>query len=166
MNDKRQRINDAIKISPVKLIGPDSEMIGVVSINEAKRRAGELGLDLVEIDPTVKPTICKIMDYGKTRFENKKRANKSTKVKPDKTIQLRPHIEQHDRATKIRQIIGFLEEGIKVHVTLEFKGREMAHKNVGFQVIQQFKAETLGHAKMISEPKMIGNKINMTIIPK
>ena len=152
----------------MRLIGAEGEQIGVVDIQEALRQAGEIGLDLVEISPNAEPPVCKILDYGKYKYEMQKKAaeaRKKQKVIDVKEIKLRPTIEEHDYAVKMRSARRFIEEGDKVKVTLRFRGREMAHLDLGMKVMNRFREELSDIAKIESEPKMEGKQAMMLLSP-
>jgi len=144
-------------------------MIGVVTIQEGLRLAEAAGLDLVEISPAATPPVCKILDYGKYRYEIQKKAHearKKQKVVVVKEIKLTPRIDKHDLEIKIRNIIGFLEEGDKVRIMLRFRGREMDHTDLGMQVIDKVQAALVDHAKIDQSPRMEGKQITMSVGPK
>ena len=132
------RINDMIRAASIRLIGPAGEQVGVVSVREGIAMAEDSGLDLVEISPNAEPPVCKVMDYGKYKYELQKKANearKKQKVIEIKEIKIRPMIEEHDYQVKLRAARRFLEEGNKVKMTLRFRGREMSHQNLGMEVL-------------------------------
>lgn len=163
------RINDAIRVREVRLIDENGENVGVVAKNDAMDRAVEAGLDLVEISPDADPPVCKIMDYGKYKFEQQKKANearKKQKIVEIKEIKMRPAIDDHDYDVKLRAIKRFFEEGDKVKVTLRFRGREMAHQELGMAVLQRVKAEVEGIAKVESEPRLEGRQMVMVLAPR
>ncbi len=163
------RINDAIRVREVRLIDENGENVGVVSRNDAMDRAVEAGLDLVEISPDADPPVCKIMDYGKYKFEQQKKANearKKQKIVEIKEIKMRPAIDDHDYDVKLRAIKRFFEDGDKVKVTLRFRGREMAHQELGMAVLQRVKAEVEGIAKVESEPRLEGRQMVMVLAPR
>ena len=144
-------------------------MLGVVAMAEAVSLAEKAGLDLVEISPNAAPPVCKILDYGKYRYEAQKKAHdarKKQKVVVVKEIKLRPVIDKHDLEIKLRNTIGFLEEGDKVRVTMRFRGREMDHTDVGMKVIQQVQAALADHGKIEQFPRIEGKQISMMIGPK
>lgn len=150
----------------VRLIGADGEQVGVVGIDEALRMAEEAGLDLIEISPNAEPPVCKILDFGKYKYEMQKKAaeaRKKQKVIDLKEIKLRPTIEDHDYAVKMRSARRFLEEGDKVKVTLRFRGREMAHLDLGMKVMAKFRDELMDIAKVDMEPKMEGKQAVMVL---
>ncbi|HEY8613587.1 MAG TPA: translation initiation factor IF-3, partial [Roseomonas sp.] len=128
------RVNEEIRAAQVRLIDQEGEMIGVMSAREALARAYDVGMDLLEISPNAEPPVCKITDFGKFKYEQQKKANearKRQKVVEIKEIKVRPNIDDHDYEVKMRQMKGFIEEGDKVKVTLRFRGREMAHQDLG-----------------------------------
>lgn len=136
------RVNDMITAQMVRLIDQDGEQVGVVHIREAQEMADTAGLDLVEISPNAEPPVCKILDYGKFKYENQKRKaeqRKKTKVIEVKEIKLRPNIDDNDYQVKMRALKRFIEEGDKVKVTLRFRGRELAHQNLGMDVLNRVK---------------------------
>ncbi|MBM3565797.1 MAG: translation initiation factor IF-3, partial [Alphaproteobacteria bacterium] len=138
------RVNEDINAPTVRLVGPDGEMIGIVSAREALIKASEYGLDLIEISPNAEPPVCKVMDYGKFKYELQKRqaeARKKQKVIEIKEIKMRPGIDDHDYQVKMRSVRRFLDEGDKVKMTIRFRGREMAHMELGAKVLDKIKAD-------------------------
>jgi translation initiation factor IF-3 len=163
------RVNDAIDVPNVRLIGAEGENIGVVTHAEAMGHANDAGLDLVEISPNADPPVCKILDYGKFKYEARKKKNeakKKQKVIDVKEIKLRPNIDKHDYDVKMRNMRRFLDDGDKVKVTLRFRGREMAHQELGFDVLKRVKVDTDAIAKVELEPKMEGRQMVMVISPR
>lgn len=153
----------------VRLVKEDGEMLGVVSTREALTMAADVGLDLVEISPTAVPPVCKILDYGKFKYEAQKRKNeakKKQKVIEVKEIKMRPGIDIHDYEVKMRAIKSFLEEGDKVKVTMRFRGREMMHQELGLKVLDKVRTELEDLIKVESHPKLEGRQMIMTIAPK
>ena len=153
----------------VRLVKEDGEMLGVVSTRDALTMAAEVGLDLVEISPTAVPPVCKILDYGKFKYEAQKRKNeakKKQKVIEVKEIKMRPGIDIHDYDVKMRAIKSFLEEGDKVKVTMRFRGREMMHQELGLKVLDKVRTELDELIKVESHPKLEGRQMIMTIAPK
>jgi translation initiation factor IF-3 len=151
------------------LIDQDGQNRGVTDILEANKLAEEAGLDLVEIVPNATPPVCKILDYGKFRFlEQKKQAEarKKQKVVEVKEIKLRPGIDDHDYDVKMKAVRRFFEEGDKVKVTLRFRGRELAHQELGFRLLQRVKEETSQIAKVEAEPSMEGRQMIMVLAPR
>lgn len=162
------RINRQIHADSVRLIAANGDMIGVVSTREGLRAAEEAGLDLVEISPGAKPPVCKIMDYGKYRYQLQKKAQearKKQKIIELKEIKLRPGIDTHDLEIKMRSVHKFLAEGDKVKFTLRFRGREMAHQQIGMQLLVKIKEQLEGKAKVDQEPKSEGRQMIMVISP-
>lgn len=163
------RINQGITTASIRLIDHNGEMIGVVSISQAISMAEQAGLDLVEISPTANPPVCKILDYGKYRYEAQKKAHearKKQKIVQIKEIKLRPTIDKHDLEIKIRNVIGFLEEGDKVRITLRFRGREMDHTELGMQILERVQAALVDHCKIEQSPRIEGKQIVMAVTPK
>jgi translation initiation factor IF-3 len=148
------------------LIGPDGEMIGLCSVDEALEKAAEHGLDLVEISPNADPPVCKILDYGKYKYEQQKKANEAKKRQKTievKEIKIRPTIEEHDYQVKYKNAHKFLEQGNKVKVTLRLRGREMAHKDIAMEVLNRMKNELSDVGKVDLEPKMEGRQVIMVL---
>jgi len=163
------RVNRDIRALQVQLIDAEGKNVGAVDIAEALRLAEEAALDLVEIVPNATPPVCKILDFGKFRFlEQKKSAEqrKRQKIVEIKEIKLRPGIDDHDYEVKMRSVRRFFEEGDKVKVTLRFRGREMAHQDIGFKLLQRVKVETAPIAKVEAEPLMEGRQMTMVLAPK
>jgi translation initiation factor IF-3 len=153
----------------VRLIGADGQNVGVVPVRQALMMAEEASLDLVEISPDAKPPVCKILDYGKFKFQEQKKAaeaRKKQKVIEIKEIKMRPMIDDHDYDVKMRAIRRFFEEGDKVKVTLRFRGREMAHQELGQQLLDRVKKDTTEIAKVESEPRFEGRQIVMVLAPR
>jgi translation initiation factor IF-3 len=151
------RINDEIRVPQVRLIDDAGEMIGVMSAREALIRAYDLGLDLVEISPNAVPPVCKILDYGKYKYEQQKKANearKKQKVVEIKEIKVRPNIDDHDYDVKMKQMKNFIGEGDKVKVTLRFRGREMAHQELGVKVLERIRSDLTELVKVEQMPKL------------
>ena len=163
------RVNDAIRAPKVRCIDPEGAQLGVIETSEAIRQAEDFGLDLVEVQPNVDPPVCKILDYGKYKYEAQKRANearKKQKIIDVKEIKLRPNIDEHDYQVKMRSVQKFLDGGDKVKVTLRFRGREMAHQDLGAVVLTRVQNETDGYAKVEAMPKMEGRQMIMVLAPK
>lgn len=162
-------INEQIRDKEVRLIGADGEQLGIVSSKEAQRLADEAGLDLVKIAPTAKPPVCKIIDYGKYRYEQarkEKEAKKKQKTIELKEIRLSPNIDTNDLNTKINAAKKFIEKGNKVKVTLRFRGREMAHMNQSKYILDDF-AEALADVAVVEKaPKVEGRSIGMVLAEK
>ena len=163
------RVNGQINSATIRLVDQNGNMVGVVSAAEGVKMAENAGLDLVEISPGASPPVCKILDYGKYRYEAQKKAHEARrkqKVIQIKEIKLRPTIDKHDLMIKIRNIIGFLEEGDKVRITLRFRGREMDHQELGTQVLDRVQEALKDHAKIESPPRTEGKQIAMMVGPK
>lgn len=163
------RVNDQIRIPKVRLIDETGENVGVVATREAMMRALDVGLDLVEISPMADPPVCKILDYGKFKYEQQKRANearKKQKIIEVKEIKMRPNIDQHDYDVKMRSIVKFLTEGDKVKVTMRFRGREMAHQELGLRVLDRVREEVGELGKVEQTPKMEGRQMTMVMAPR
>jgi len=162
-------MNHQIDNKTVRLIDADGVNVGVTDRETALRKAEEAGLDLVEISPNADPPVCKILDIGKYKYEEQKRKNearKKQKVIEVKEIKLRPNIDDHDYDVKMRAMRRFIEEGDKVKVTLRFRGREMAHVELGHQLLQRVKADFENDAKVEQEPRSEGRQIVMVVAPK
>jgi translation initiation factor IF-3 len=163
------RVNDRIRAPEIRLIGADGENVGVVTPQRALMMAEEAGLDLVEISPTAVPPVCKIMDFGKFKYETQKReaeTRKKQKIIEIKEIKFRPGTDTHDYDVKMRSVSRFLEEGDKVKVTLRFRGREMAHQELGLELLNRVAADVQGVAKIEQVPKLEGRQMVMMIAPK
>jgi translation initiation factor IF-3 len=163
------RINREIRAREVQLIDAEGQNRGVVETFTAQQSADEAGLDLVEIVPAANPPVCKILDYGKYRFLEQKKsseARKKQKIVEIKEIKLRPGIDDHDYDTKMKAVRRFFEEGDKVKVTLRFRGREMAHQDIGYRLLERVKAETATMAKVEAEPSMEGRQMVMVLAPR
>ena len=153
----------------VRCIDPDGEQLGVLDTFDAIRKAEDFGLDLVEVQPNADPPVCKILDYGKFKYEAQKRANearKKQKIIEVKEIKLRPNIDEHDYQVKMRNVQKFLNAGDKGKVTLRFRGREMAHQELGANVLTRVREETDEFAKVEAMPKMEGRQMIMVLAPK
>ena len=153
----------------VRLIDETGENHGVVSIDDALRRAVEAGLDLVEISPNNDPPVCKILDYGKFKYQAQKKASEARKKQKTievKEIKMRPGIDQHDYDVKMRAVEKFLKEGDKVKVTLRFRGREMAHKELGMDLLERVRVATDELAKVEQLPRLEGRQMSMVIAPR
>jgi len=163
------RINDEIRVPQVRLIDQDGEMLGVMSARDALIRAYDVGLDLVEISPNAVPPVCKILDYGKYKYEQQKKANearKKQKVVEIKEIKVRPNIDDHDYDVKMRQMKSFISEGDKVKVTLRFRGREMAHQDLGVKVLDRIRTEMAETTKVEQFPRLENRQMIMVLAPK
>ena len=153
----------------VRCVGPDGEMIGVLSLHEALAQAEQFGLDLVEVSPNADPPVCKILDFGKFKYEAQKKKNeakKKQKVIEVKEIKMRPNIDDHDYQTKMRAVTRCLEEGDKVKLTMRFRGREMAHQEIGLNVLKRVQDDLGEVAKVESHPKLEGRQMIMVVAPR
>jgi len=162
-------MNEDIRVPEVRLIDQTGQNVGVVSTADALARATEAGLDLVEISPDAKPPVAKILDFGKYKYQEQKKAaeaRKKQKIVEIKEIKMRPSIDDHDYDVKMRAIKRFFEEGDKVKVTLRFRGREMAHQELGAQLLDRVKADTSTIAKVESEPRLEGRQMVMVLAPR
>lgn len=167
--DTGPRINDRIRAPEIRLIGADGENVGVVTPSRAMDLAAEAGLDLVEISPNATPPVCKIMDFGKFKYEQQKReseARKKQKTIEVKEVKFRPNTDTHDYDVKMRNVFRFLENGDKVKVTLRFRGRELAHQDLGMKVLLRVRDDTEEIAKIEQMPKMEGRQMTMVMAPK
>lgn len=163
------RVNDEISAQNIRLIDAEGEQVGVVSREDALSRAFAVGLDLVEISPNAEPPVCKILDYGKFKYEIQKKkaeAKKKQKVIEIKEIKVRPNIDDNDYDIKMRAVRRFLEDGDKVKVTLRFRGRELAHQDLGAKVLDRIRDEVADLAKVEQFPKMEGRQMIMVIAPR
>lgn len=166
--DDGSNINENIKAKQVRLIDANNENRGVVSIREALSLAEEEGLDLIEISPQATPPVCKILDFGKYRYEQQKRKNeakKNQKVVEVKELKLRPMIETHDYEVKVKQARKFLDQGNKVKFTMRFKGRELSANDMGKKILTQILDDLDGVCKVDSEMKLEGRQMTMVVAP-
>jgi translation initiation factor IF-3 len=162
------RINGKIRAREVRVIGVDGKQAGIIPLGEALNLARQNGVDLVEISPNAVPPVCRLVDYGKFRYEQAKKEKESRKHQHAgivKEVQLSPRIDPHDLGVKITHAIDFLCEDMKVKITLKFRGREMAHTEYGFQVVKKFLEEISPFGHQDFEPKLIGKGINVMISP-
>ncbi|MDZ7841318.1 MAG: translation initiation factor IF-3 [Gammaproteobacteria bacterium] len=167
--EKQLRVNDGISASQIRLIDSEGAQVGVVSLEEAKKSAQEAGLDLVEISPNADPPVCRVMDYGKYRYEDSKKkaaAKKKQKQMQIKEVKFRPGTDSGDYDVKMRNLTRFLEDGDKVKVTMRFRGREMAHQELGLELLKEVEndLEELGTVEQF--PKLEGRQMIMVIAPK
>lgn len=156
-------------VREVQLIDQDGQNRGVVAFFDAMAIAEEAGLDLVEIAPNSTPPVCKLLDYGKYRFLEQKKASEARKKQKTvevKEIKLRPGIDKHDYDVKMKAVQRFFEEGDKVKVTLRFRGREMAHQDIGYRLLERVRSETAEVAKVESEPQLEGRQMIMILAPR
>ena len=163
------RVNEEIAVPNVRLVDAAGQMVGVVTRNEALVMAERAGLDLVEVAPGADPPVCKILDYGKFKYEEQKKKNearKKQKVIEVKEIKLRPGIDEHDYDVKMRSMVKFIEEGDKVKVTMRFRGREMVHQELGMKVLERVRGDLETRAKVEQLPKMEGRQMIMVMAPR
>jgi translation initiation factor IF-3 len=163
------RVNDRIRISPIRLIDQHGEQVGIIATDEARDIATDAGLDLVEVAPNSRPPVCRIMDYGKYKYEQARKAKEAKKKQHTitvKEIKLRPKIEEHDYGFKMRHARRFLDDGDKVKFTLRFRGREMTHPELGVRVLEKIKDE-LGETVVIESPiRQEGRTMTMLVSPR
>jgi translation initiation factor IF-3 len=163
------RVNREINVRSVRCVGPDGDMLGVLSLHEALAQAEQYGLDLVEVSPNADPPVCKILDFGKFKYEIQKKKNeakKKQKVIEVKEIKMRPNIDDHDYQTKMRAVNRFLEDGDKVKLTMRFRGREMAHQEIGLDVLKRVQDDLGDLAKVESHPRLEGRQMVMVVAPR
>ncbi|WP_075111707.1 translation initiation factor IF-3 [Noviherbaspirillum massiliense] len=167
--DKSHRINGEISAPQVRLSGVDNEPLGIVSLTEAFRMAEEANVDLVEIAPNAQPPVCRLMDYGKFKYQEQKRAHEAKlkqKVIQVKEVKFRPGTDEGDYNIKLRNLVKFLDEGDKTKITLRFRGREMAHQDIGMRMLERLKADLDPYGQVEQFPKMEGRQMVMVIAPK
>ena len=163
------KFDDLIQADKVRVIDENGENLGVMFTNEAIEQANELGLNLVEVSPGADPPVCKFLDVGKYRYEAQKKANaarKTQKTQQIKEIKMRPNIDDHDYDVKMRSVTKFLEEGDKVKMTLRFRGREMAHQELGMNLLKRVQDDTAEIAKIEAYPRLEGRQMLMVLSPK
>ncbi|MFO8175549.1 MAG: translation initiation factor IF-3 [Gemmatimonadota bacterium] len=168
MKEQKVRVNDQIRISPVRLISDEGEQIGIVSLDEARERSAETGLDLVEVAPDARPPVVKLMDYGKFKYEQARAAREAKKKQHTiqvKEVKFRPGIEEHDYEFKARHARRFLEEGNKVRLTMMFRGRQITHSELGLEVLHRLKEDLGDVGKVESEPSFEGRVMFMVMAP-
>ncbi len=163
------RVNDEIRVPQVRLIDEEGEMQGVMTTREAMGRAFSVGLDLLEISPNAEPPVVKILDYGKFKYEQQKKKNearKKQKVIEIKEVKVRPNIDENDYQVKLRAMRSFIEEGDKVKVTLRFRGREMAHQDLGVKVLERIRGDMDERIKVEQMPRMENRQMIMVLSPR
>ncbi|SFV59778.1 Translation initiation factor 3 [hydrothermal vent metagenome] len=170
-NEKKQKvfINESIRADQVRTVDSKGEQLGVLKTSKALELAKKQNLDLVEISPNATPPVCKIMDFGKFLYEQKKRTNDAKKKQKQtqvKTIKYRPGTEESDYQVKFRNIVKFLENGDKVKVGIWFRGREMTHRDIGLEILKRIKEETKEFANVEQEAKIEGRQLGMMLAPK
>jgi translation initiation factor IF-3 len=162
-------VNEQIESAEVRLVDEEGNQVGVVAKEDALNRAADVGLDLVEVSPNAAPPVCKILDYGKLKYENQKKKNEARKKQKTidvKEIKMRPNIDTHDYQVKMRSITRFLGDGDKVKVTLRFRGRELAHQDIAARVLERVRDDLEELAKVEQFPKLEGRQMTMVIAPK
>jgi translation initiation factor IF-3 len=163
------RLNNEINTPQVRLIGVTGEQLGVVPVSHARQMAEENEVDLVEIAPNADPPVCRLMDYGKFKYQEAKKAHEAKlkqKVVQIKEIKFRPGTDEGDYTIKLRSLIRFLSEGDKAKITLRFRGREMAHQEIGMRILERLKADLDEHAQVEQMPKFEGRQMVMVMAPK
>jgi len=168
-NEKRVRVNRQIRISPVRVIDPDGVQLGIMPIEEALAAAEERGLDLVEVAPNARPPVCRIMDYGKYKYEEARKARLARKKQHQvqvKEVKFRPGIEAHDFEFKVRHARRFLQEGDKVKATMMFRGRQVAHPELGREVLDRVAQAVEDVGRVEIEPTMEGRNMTMILAPR
>jgi len=167
LKETKQRINEQIKVSPLRVIGDNGEQLGILERDAALRMANEAGMDLVEVAGDVRPPVCRLMDFGKFKYRLAKKSHKSKSHEVKiKEIRIRPKTEAHDRDTKIRQAKGFLEAGDKVIVNMLFRGRELAHLDFATQNMQAFVAQLAEVGAVERGPMREGRRMTLLLTPK
>ena len=161
-------MNERIRVSEVRLIDQENQQLGIVSVTQAMATAQEVGLDLVEVAPTSEPPVCRIMDFGKWKYEQKKRDHKAKQKQHHvvlKEVRLRPKIDEHDRMTKLRKAREFLEKGGKVQFTMLFRGREMAHLDIAIDIFKEIEKHLENIGKVEVAPRRLGRRMTMIMAP-
>ena len=167
--DSGPRTNEQITASEVRVISSTGAQLGIISIREALNHAEDEGFDLVEVSPDAKPPVCKIIDYGKLKYreqKSKKEAKKKQKTIEVKEIKMRPGIDTHDYQVKVKALLKFIGGGNKVKVSMRFRGREMEHQNLGFNLLKKLTKEVQEFAKVEAPPKGEGKQIMMILVPQ
>ena len=162
-------MNNEIDAPQVRVVNADGDMVGVISVEEGVELADDVGLDLVEVSPNADPPVCKILDYGKYKYAEQKKANEARKKQKTidiKEIKMRPGIDEHDYQVKMRSVRRFLDGGDKVKMTIRFRGREMAHLDLGMKILDRVREEIDALAKVEQFPKTEGRLMTMVIAPK
>lgn len=163
------RYNEWINVPKVRVIDENGENIGVMYTREAVAQAQEIGLDLVEVSPNADPPVCKFLDVGRFKYETQKKAaaqRKTQKVQDIKEVKMRPNIDDHDYDTKMKSVRKFIEEGDKVKLTLRFRGRELAHGQIGLKLLERVRDDSADYAKVEQLPRMEGRQMLMIMAPK
>lgn len=167
--EKNLRINQGIRVPQVRVIDFEGKQLGILPIAEALAEAGKVGMDLVEVAPNSSPPVCRIMDYGKFRYQQSKKlqvARKSAATVQIKEMRLRPKIDGHDREIKIRKVKEFLEEGDKVKISMLFRGREIAYTSIGYKIMESIREELESIATVEQHPRIEGRSMVMVVSPK
>ncbi|MDR2030400.1 MAG: translation initiation factor IF-3 [Puniceicoccales bacterium] len=166
--DRGPRRNERIRVPKVRVIGPDGEQLGILETRDALHRAKGMGLDLVEVSATSDPPVCRILDYGKFRYEEEKKGKGQQKTNASrfKEVKFRPSVDVGDYNTKVRHAIDFLGKGFKLKISLQFRGREMAHQDLGFQVVQRAIQDLQEFGSLDSPPRLAGRSIGATLSPR
>jgi translation initiation factor IF-3 len=167
--DRSHRLNREITAPQLRLNGVNNEALGIVSLADALRMAEEADVDLVEIAPNASPPVCRLMDYGKFKYQEQRKAHEAKlkqKVIEVKEIKFRPATDDHDYQTKVRKLQEFLEEGDKAKVTMRFRGREMAHQELGLKVLERVKSDLDAFCQVEAMPKLEGRQMVMVLAPK
>ncbi|MBI3546897.1 MAG: translation initiation factor IF-3 [Gammaproteobacteria bacterium] len=167
--DKEVRVNGRINAPKIRVIGADGQQVGIISLNDALRKAEEAGLDLVEISPNAVPPVCRIMDFGKYQYEESKRkhaAKRKQKQIQVKEVKFRPGTDVGDYQTKLRNLIRFLEEGDKVKLTLRFRGRELAHQELGMEMLKRLENDLKDYGVVEQYPRLEGKQMVMVLNAK
>lgn len=165
-SNRGPRKNERIRVPEIRVIGPEGNQVGVMETREALRLAKEAGLDLVEVSPSARPPVCRILDFGKYMYEqSKKEKEKASPSSKQKEVKFRVRIEQHDYITKLRHAEEFLDKGAKVKMTLMFRGREMEHKEIGFDTINRAVKDLSQIGTADSPPRLVGRNITVTMSP-
>ncbi|MEW6038560.1 MAG: translation initiation factor IF-3 [Pseudomonadota bacterium] len=169
-NDKKEpRLNEEITAPAVRLIGADGQQLGIVSSREARQMAYDADLDLVEISPGSDPPVCRVMNYGKFRFEQNKKlqaSKKKQKLIQIKEVKFRPGTDEGDYQVKLRNLIRFLNDGDKAKITVRFRGRELAHRDLGMDLLKRIETDLDEYASVEQFPKLEGRQMSMTLAPK
>ncbi|KRA79757.1 translation initiation factor IF-3 [Altererythrobacter sp. Root672] len=163
------RFDDMIQSDKVRVIDENGENLGVMYTREAIEQANDVGMNLVEVSPNADPPVCKFLDVGKFRYEAQKKANaarKTQKTQQIKEIKMRPNIDDHDYDVKMRSVVKFIEEGDKVKMTLRFRGREMAHQDLGMNLLKRVQEDVAEIAKIEAYPRLEGRQMLMVLAPK
>ncbi|MCL6592542.1 MAG: translation initiation factor IF-3 [Alicyclobacillus sp.] len=163
------QVNDGIRAREVRVIDENGGQLGIMNIRDARRIAEEKNLDLVNVAPTAKPPVCRIMDYGKFKYEQSKKEReqrKNQKVILLKEVRMTPNIEEHDFQVKLKNVLKFLQDGDKVKVTVRFRGREITHASIGQQLLQKLAASATEHGVVERPPRLEGRNMIMILAPK